>query len=608
MINVAYFTALIFVFIRLLTFFITVPIFFPKGTPNALKVILVLGMSYILLPGVYTSNVPAINSMGLFIIAAINEVITGLTLGFLTNLCFNFIRFAGSLMDLQIGFGMITMYDPTSTSNTTLLEHLLYWISLIIFLIIDGHHMLIKQLIDSFNYVHIGSFALYQDSIMQIVKAFSGFFSIGLKIAIPIVLIILITDLTLGLVARTVPQLNVMILGLPIKIVVGLAIFSLALPLIINLIVNSFETMPDIFKNFYKTIPVLLIFASEDKTEEATPRKKSDARKKGQIAKSKEVALAITLLASTLVISILGDYIITSFKDTLTEFLNGYMTMSLDYSSVSKITLISVYRIAIVLLPAIVPIMVMGVFANFLQTGALFSKDPIKPDFKKLNPINGFKRMFSIRSLIELFKDLSLVIIVGYVGYTFIRDNYMDILTISSLSVAGIFKYLGSLIVSIFFKITLIMIIIALADYIFQRFQFNKDLKMTKQEVKEEYKQDEGDPEVKSKRKQIARQLAMGRMMSQVPKATVVVTNPTHISIALSYEEGMSAPKVVAKGADFIALKIKEKAKEFDIPIIENRPLARLIFEKVELDQEIPVDMYEAVAEILAIVYKLKKK
>ncbi|QAT39963.1 fused FliR family export protein/FlhB family type III secretion system protein [Clostridium sp. JN-9] len=608
MINVAYFTALIFVFIRLTAFFVTVPVFFPKGTPIAVKTAVVLVLSYALMPGVYTSNVPAINSMGLFVTFAINEVITGLTLGFITNLCFNFIRFAGSLIDLQIGFGMITMYDPNSNSNTTLMEHLMYWIGIIIFLTIDGHHMLIRQLIDSFNYVHIGGFVLYQDSIREIVKAFAEFFAIGIKIAIPIVLIILLTDLTLGLVARAVPQLNVMILGLPIKIVVGLAVFSLALPLIINLIVKSFTSMPDVFKNFYKTMPVLLIFATEGKTEEATPRKKSDARKKAQVAKSKEVGLAMTLLASTLAISILGEYSITSLKDTLTAFLGNYLNTTLDYGSVLKITLLSIYRIAVVFLPIVLPIMFMGILANFVQTGVLFSKDPIKPDFKKLNPINGFKRMFSIRSFVELFKDLAMVVIVGYVGYTFIRDNYVNILTISNMTPAGILKELGKLIVSIFTKITIIMMAIALADYIFQRFQYNKDMKMTKQEVKEEYKQDEGDPEIKGRRRQIARQLAMGRMMSQVPKATVVVTNPTHISIALKYEEGMSAPKVVAKGADYIALKIKEKAKEFDIPIVENKPLARMIFEKVELDDEIPVDMYEAVAEILAVVYKIKKK
>jgi flagellar biosynthetic protein FliR/FlhB len=167
---------------------------------------------------------------------------------------------------------------------------------------------------------------------------------------------------------------------------------------------------------------------------------------------------------------------------------------------------------------------------------------------------------------------------------------------------------MGSLTVSIFFKITIIMVTIALIDYIYQRYQHNKDLKMTKQEIKEEFKQDEGDPQIKGKIKQKQREMAMRRMMQEVPKATVVVTNPTHISVALRYEEGQEAPKVVAKGADSIALKIKEMAKENDVPIIENKPLARMMYAQVEINEEIPVDMYKAVAEILALVYKLKKK
>ena len=167
---------------------------------------------------------------------------------------------------------------------------------------------------------------------------------------------------------------------------------------------------------------------------------------------------------------------------------------------------------------------------------------------------------------------------------------------------------MGSLIVSIFFKITIVMITIALADYIYQRYQFNKDLRMTKQEIKEEYKQSEGDPQIKGKIRQKQKEMAMRRMMQEVPKATVVVTNPTHISVAIKYEEGKNAPIVVAKGADNVALRIKELAKENDVPIIENKPLARLMYKEVELDEEVPVEMYQAVAEILALVYKLEKK
>ncbi|EET88831.1 type III secretion exporter [Clostridium carboxidivorans P7] len=282
--------------------------------------------------------------------------------------------------------------------------------------------------------------------------------------------------------------------------------------------------------------------------------------------------------------------------------------MSLSYDSVQKIAFIVVWRIGIIFLPVVLPIMFMGVLANFLQTGALITSEPLKPDFSKLNPINGFKRIFSMRTVMELFKDLAMVSIVGFVGYKFVKDNYEYILTLGSLNAQAVAAAVSKLTINIFFRITILMIIIALIDYVYQRFQFNKDLKMSKQEVKEEYKQDEGDPQIKSKIKQKQREMATRRMMQEVPKATVVVTNPTHIAVALKYQEGLNAPVVAAKGADRVALKIKEIAKENDVPIIENKPLARLMYSEVELDEEIPMDMYEAVAEILALVYKIKER
>lgn len=608
MINTAYFTALILVSLRLIAFFIIVPVFFPNGTPQITKITLSLIMAYILMPGIDFSIVNTVAGMIPFVLLCMNEVIAGLTLGFITNLCFMSVRFAGNIMDIQIGFSMMTQYDPTSNSNTTLLEHLLYWFGLVVFLLIDGHHMLIRALVDSFNTIKLGQFYLAQNSINSIMNAFVEYFDIGLKIAIPIVLILIIADLTMGLVARTVPQLNIMILNLPIKILVGMAAFSLALPIFLKIITNSFYHLPDIINSFYHTLPFIVIFASEEKTEEATPRKKSEARKKGQVAKSKEVGLALTLLACTIVLLSLGQYAASSFEATLTAFLNNYLTMHLSYETVQNITLIAVWRIGIVFLPIVVPIMLIGVFANFLQTGFILSKEPLKPDFSKLNPLNGFKRMFSMRSLVELIKDLTLVIIVGFIGYGFVKSNYMYILNLWNLTPAALFAAVGNLILSIFFRITLLMIAIAIVDYVFQRFQFNKDLRMTKQEIKEEFKQDEGDPQIKSKIRQKQRQMAMSRMMQEVPKATVVVANPTHIAVALKYEEGSNAPKVTAKGLDYLALKIKQTASENEVPVIENKPLARLLYDEVDIDSEIPVEMYQTVAELLAYVYKIKKK
>ncbi|KZL94150.1 fused FliR family export protein/FlhB family type III secretion system protein [Clostridium magnum] len=608
MIDTLYFTALILITIRMFCFFLVVPVFFPNGTPNTVKTGLTLVMAYILVPGIDYSGINTINNNMSFIINCMNEAVAGLTLGFIVNLCFMSVRVAGNLMDFQMGFSMMTMFDPNSSSNTTLMERLLYWFSMVVFFIVDGHHMLIKALMESFSVIKLGNFFLSQDSINVIIRVFIEYFGIGLKIAIPIVLIIFITDLTLGLIGRTVPNLNLMILSLPIKILVGLAAFSFALPIFLRVIENSFYGIPDAIKGFYKTIPLLVIFASDDKTEEATPKKKSDARKKGQIPKSKDVALALTLLSSTIVLASLGGFVGNELKTTMITFLNNYLTMALDYDSVQKISVIVIWRLAVIFLPIVVPIMLMGVLANFLQTGALITGEPLKPDLKKLNPISGLKRMFSMRSLVQLVKDSAIVSIVGFIGYKFIKDNYTYILTLGDLNAAGVIAAVGKLTVSIFFKITIVMVVIALADYIYQRYQFNKDLRMTKQEIKEEYKQSEGDPQIKGKIKQKQREMAMRRMMQEVPKATVVVTNPTHISVALRYEEGQNAPMVVAKGADSVALKIKELAKENDVPIIENKPLARLMYKELEIDQEVPVEMYQAVAEILALVYKLKKK
>ncbi|WP_411679145.1 fused FliR family export protein/FlhB family type III secretion system protein [Clostridium thailandense] len=608
MIDTLYFTALILITIRMFCFFLIVPVFFPNGTPSTVKVGLTLVIAYILIPGIDYSGISTITNNMPFIINCFNEAVAGLTLGFITNLCFISVRVAGNLIDFNVGFSMMTMFDPTSGSNTTLMEHLLYWFSVVVFFTVDGHHMLIRTLIDSFKVIKVGQFFLGQSSINIIIKAFIEYFAIGLKIAIPIVLIIFITDLTMGLIARTVPQLNIMILGMPIKILVGLGAFCFALPIFLRIIENSFYGIPDAIKGFYKTIPILIIFASDDKTEEATPKKKSEARKKGQIPKSKEIGLAFTLLAITITLLSIGGYAENEMKNTMVTFLNNYITMALTYESIQKITIITVWRVAIIFLPIVVPIMLIGILVNFLQTGGLITGEPLKPDFSKLNPINGFKRMFSMRSLMELLKDSAIIIVIGYVGVKYVISNYTYILTLGDLNPAGVMAAVGNLAIGIFFRITIIMIIIAIIDYLYQRFQFNKDLRMSKQEIKEEYKQDEGDPQIKGKIKQKQREMAMKRMMQEVPKSTVVVTNPTHIAIALSYEKGQNAPTVVAKGADHVAIKIKQIAKNNEVPIIENKPLARLMYEEVEIDDEIPAEMYQAVAEILAIVFKINNK
>lgn len=608
MLNVAYFTAFLLIFLRITSLFIASPIFFPKGAPKALTIGFCAILAYVLVPTVNYSALAGVDSGATLMFYCLNEILTGLMLGYIVRFCFFSISFAGQLIDVQIGFAMMNMFDPQTGSNVTVLSNLMYWLSVILFFLVDGHHILIRTLSESFTVGSLGKLLLTDESSMMVIKGFIDFFTIGFKIALPIILVIIITDLTLALVGRTVPQLNVMILGLPIKILVGLMAISIAIPTLIHFIVESFDKIPLIMRRIISIAPVIVIFTSEDKTEEATPKKKKDARKKGQVAKSKELGLTFTLLASTIVLVALGDFILNSLREDMVAFLNNYINMHIDSNNMQFILLTVMVRAALVILPVAIPIAIMGIIANFIQSGFLFTKETIKPDLKKLNPLNGLKRIFSMRTLVELFKDLAMIFVVAFVGYKYLMKNYGYILNLGYSGINYIPPAIKKLVVEIFQKVTLVMIAISLMDFIYQKRQYNKELRMTKQEIKEEFKQDEGDPQIKGKIKQMQREMASKRMMQSVPDATVIVTNPTHISVALKYEEGQSAPVVVAKGQGEVAAKIKEIAREYEIPIVENKPLARLMYKEVEIDSQIPVEMYEGVAEVLAIVYKLKKQ
>lgn len=599
------------VLLRVSAFVMGIPIFFPKGTPAMAKVGFCVIFTFLILPGVNYENVSLITNNASLIIFSIDEVITGLTLGYITKFCFFSAQMAGQLMDFQVGFSMMSLFDPISNENVTLLGRLLYWVSMVMFFVVDGHHMLIRAIIDSFNVINLGDFILSQATAMMMVKIFVEFFILAFKIAIPIILIIIITDLCLGLISRTVPQLNVMILGMPIKILVGLSCFALVLPAVIKLIVNSFYTIPDIIKAFYRVIPLLIVISADsgEKTEEATPKKKSDSKKKGQVAKSKELSSTITLLTSTLLLITLGAYMLGNLKGVVTLFLNNYLTLSLTEETFKTLLIVSITKFGLLILPIMVPIMIMGVIASLMQSGFILTGEPLKPDFKKLSPISGFKKIFSTRSLVDLLKNLAIVTTIGIVAYDFIISNYMEMMNYGSLKIEAILVVFGELVIDIFFKIAIIMLIISVIDFAYQKFKHNKELKMSVQEIKEEYKQQEGDPQIKSKIRQKQREMAASRMMQSVPDATVVITNPTHIAIAIKYEQGgEGAPIVVAIGADNVAIKIKEIASVNDVPIIENKPLARLIYKNLDIGSEIPAEMYGAVAEILALVYKLNKR
>lgn len=614
MIDTAYFLALFFIFLRITSYFAAVQIFFPSGTPPVMQGVFAIILSMGILSGVdYSVMTNSINNNYIIVFYSVSEVMTGLILGYITNLIFQIVRFAGAWMDIHVGFSMVTIFDPTSRTSSSLLGNLSYFVSLVFFFIVDGHHLIINMLAESLNIIPIGKTIVYQETLMGIMETIFNLFTLGIKIAIPIVLIIVITDVCLGLISRTVPAFPVMFLGLPVKAMLGIITYVILLPMMLKLVGSAIYNLPNIMKeivNLIPAVPIVLVFAGDDKTEEATPKKTSKARSEGQIPKSKDISVAVTMIICTILINSLWGTLINGLREIMIYFLKLPMIPNLDTLTLSNIVTSTVEKTFSLVLPFMIFITIGGIAVSLLQTKFAIIKPKFKSPFHAGNPLGGLKTIFSKKSLENLMKNTIVICIVSIITYNFIVKNYTNILSISNLYLPSLGNTIKDLIVNIFKQICIVLVIVAAVDYFYQIRAYRKDMRMTKQEVKDEYKQSEGDPKIKSKIKQKQREIGMRRMMKSVADATVVITNPTHLAIALRYEESgdMQAPKVVAKGADYVALKIKTEAKEHDVPIVENKPLARLLYDRVEIDQEIPQDLYQGVAEILAVVMKINKK
>ena len=345
-----------------------------------------------------------------------------------------------------------------------------------------------------------------------------------------------------------------------------------------------------------------------EKTEEPTDKKRSDARNKGQVAKSQELNATFVLLGGFLGLRVLWDYIYGNIADYASYVFSNLANSTTTTDAISEIFLGVMLLLGKTSLPIMLGIMAFGLAVNFYQVGFLLTTEPIGFKLSKLNPINGFGRFFSKRALIELFKSLVKIIVIGFFLYLFLKDEipYMPYFIYYDLTHSLV--EIANKVFAMAFQVIAVIFVLAILDYAYQKWQMTQDLKMTKQEVKDEYKQMEGDPKIKAKIKQKQREMAMQRMMQEVPKADVIVTNPTHLAVAIMYQAGMVAPVVLAKGQDLVAEKIKTIARENQITIVENKPLARALYETVEVGGSVPQELYKAVAELLAYVYKLKKK
>ena len=346
------------------------------------------------------------------------------------------------------------------------------------------------------------------------------------------------------------------------------------------------------------------------KTEEPTQRRIDEAVKRGQVVNSREVTSFMVLLALSLVVGWMSPYLLRNTASHLTRYIENADDYHLDANNLGHLLTNLLKDIAPTMLIPALFVMVAAVGSSLIQNGGfLISAYPITPRLDKISPLSGFGRIFSMQSVIELLKGIAKISILGIVGFIAVYPELIVIGTLHDYSIAGILLILLKLAIRILIGICIAMAMIAILDYMYQRHHYFQGLRMTKQEIKDEYKTSEGSPEIKQKIRAIRMERARKRMMAAVPKADVIITNPTHFSVALQYNAlKMRAPTVIAKGQDNIALKIREIAKKHDIPIVENPPLARALFDSVEIDEEVPFEHYKAVAEVIGYVYKMKGK
>ncbi len=349
------------------------------------------------------------------------------------------------------------------------------------------------------------------------------------------------------------------------------------------------------------------LFKDPERTEPATPKRRGEARRKGQVAKSKEVSSTIVLAVAIFFLYFFSRHMLEVLSQIMIEDFKNLSYQNVNLNNVRTFAILLIYKVSLILLPFMLSVTIAGLLAEYLQVGTLFTLDPLKPNLGRLNPINGIKRLFSLSSLFELVKSIAKIGIVGYFIYLFSAQEIKKATSTALLNTSQILLYMGKASFKIMVKIIFVLGILAVLDYLYQRWEYEESLKMTKQEVKEEFRQLEGDPNVKSRIRSLQFEMARRRMMAEVPKAEVVITNPTHIAVALAYKLDKDlAPYVVAKGAGVIAEKIKEVARDHSIPIVENKELARYLFLKVEIGEYIPKEVYRAVAKILAYIYNLK--
>lgn len=352
-----------------------------------------------------------------------------------------------------------------------------------------------------------------------------------------------------------------------------------------------------------------------EKTEPATEKKLSDARKEGQVAKSREVGNALGLLGMFAILKFWVGNMAESMLGLFSEVYDKMPEASASWNGyLPQRDMIYMFRmilteVLLIVAPVFIVAFVLAFLGDVIQVKWQVTTKPLQPKFSKMNPISGFKRMFSLNALMELVKAVLKIVLIGFIAYRYLKDKWHYLYMLYDISLMQAIQLIWQLVTDLGLQISVVYVVIAAADFIYQKVKFSRDMRMTKQEVKDEYKQQEGDPQVKGKIRQKMQEVSRRRMMQNLPQADVVITNPTHYAVAIKYDPALAdAPIVVAKGEDYLARKIKEVAREHQIEIVENKPLARMLYANVDVGAVVPPELYQAVAEVLAFVYHLKGK
>ena len=558
------FKILLLIMIRVSSFIVVSPVFFPKGINNIFKIIFSFAFSLILFSIIAPDIKITVQNEVQYIFLIFSEVIIGILIGIFVNLLFQLFSGIGSILDSQGGFSSAQIFDPMTNNNSSVIEKFFYWISLSVFIILNGHHYFIRAFIFSYDKIKIGDLNFTSNLLDSFFNTTVIIFRSSFMIIVPIIIVLIFVDVILGIISRIIPKINIIVISFPFKIVVTVGLLIISVKIIFNKFLSLYVDFNDLIFRIFSFAPILFVF-SDDKTEEPTPQKIKKTREEGNVAKSAFLISAISLVGIVVII-MMGGFILNEFKNILIHFLRDGVAYNYGPYDVVDIFKSVVFKsLMLIIVPSIV-FVVLAIISNIVQTGFLITPKSLKPSFRDLKPISNIKNIFSIKALFDLFRDSIVIAILCYISYKFILDNIEEFFRISNFRVKYSFSSIVPLFMSIFLKIFMIVGVIGIVDFAIEKFRYKKKLKMTKQEVKEEFKQMEGDPEVKAQIKQRAKQIIMQNMMSNVKDSSVIITNPTHISVALRYKQGKdSAPRLVAKGINHMAYRIKEIAQVLEL-------------------------------------------